>query len=171
EYDSVIAAIGQAPLVPEKFGVKNGRVGTIQAGRDLATTRKGVFAGGDVQLGPASVIEAIAAGRTGAISIDRFLGGAGDIEEELVAPEEFSCFFGREEDFAFREAPKMPTIPKAERLEGYKEVETGYPEDVAIAEARRCLRCEQRLCIQSCPSPPERAMEHAEEPVEAHARS
>ena len=41
---------------------------------------KGVFAGGDAANGPATVIEAIAAGRRAAISIDKYLGGNGVLE-------------------------------------------------------------------------------------------
>ena len=47
----------------------------------------GVFAGGDMVSGPSSVIESIAAGRQGAISIDKYLGGRGVMEEQ-IAPQE-----------------------------------------------------------------------------------
>jgi len=40
----------------------------------------GVFAGGDAANGPATVIEAIAAGRRAAISIDKCIGGDGELE-------------------------------------------------------------------------------------------
>ena len=39
----------------------------------MATNVKGVFAGGDVVLGPSAVIDAIAHGRTAALAIDRYL--------------------------------------------------------------------------------------------------
>ncbi|MEW6034445.1 MAG: FAD-dependent oxidoreductase [Chloroflexota bacterium] len=161
EYDSVLAAIGQTPQVPEKYGVKVARNGTVQADGSLATSRKGVFAGGDVQIGPASVIAAIDAGRKAAVAIDKYLGGKGDIQEVLVEPEEFSAVFGREDGFAFKGTPKMPMIPNEERLGGFEEVETGYPVDVAIAEAKRCLRCDARLKLSPVPLPPERVTEEA----------
>jgi len=47
---------------------------------DQQTEMAGVFAGGDAANGPATVIEAIAAGRRAAVSIDRYLGGDGNIE-------------------------------------------------------------------------------------------
>jgi NADPH-dependent glutamate synthase beta subunit-like oxidoreductase len=132
--------------------VKTGRGNTIQVDKDLATSRQGVFAGGDVQIGPASVIEAIAAGRMAARSIDRYLGGRGEIDEVLVEPEEFPAWFGRDEGYASWGAPEMPTIPKDERG-GYREVELGYPEDVAIREAKRCLHCDSRLRVACVPWP------------------
>ena len=59
----------------------------------MAASRNGVWAGGDAVTGPSSVIEAIAAGRKAAISIDKYLGGKGIIDEKLtrarriIAPE------------------------------------------------------------------------------------
>jgi len=88
-FDTIIAAIGQRPDIPEHFQLSLGRGNTITVDPDtLATDKEGVFAGGDVVKGPASVIEAIAHGRLAATSIDKYLGGEGDIEETLAPPEE-----------------------------------------------------------------------------------
>ena len=63
EYDNVIAGIGQAADIPAKFDVVINR-GNIKVNDcTLETNRKGVFAGGDIATGPASVIGAIAQGR------------------------------------------------------------------------------------------------------------
>lgn len=76
--DMVIAAIGQAP----DLSVLHGSSGIETTGRGflavdpytLATSRAGVYAGGDcVQLGIA--IEAIASGKQAALSIHRYLTG------------------------------------------------------------------------------------------------
>lgn len=161
EYDAVIAAIGQVPEVPSGFGVKTGRGNTIQADKNLATNKKGVFAGGDVQIGPASVIQAIAQGRIAASSMDKYLGGNGQIEEVLVDPEPSHDFIGREEGFAAKTMPRMPMIADSERLKGRgeAEVETGYAQEVAIAEAKRCLRCDLRLRICCAPKAPQRVQD------------
>jgi NADPH-dependent glutamate synthase beta subunit-like oxidoreductase len=50
------------------------------------TEVRGVFAGGDAANGPGTVIQAIAAGRRAAVSIDRYLGGNGIIEVGRAAP-------------------------------------------------------------------------------------
>ncbi|MCK4723581.1 MAG: FAD-dependent oxidoreductase, partial [Dehalococcoidia bacterium] len=61
QFDNVIASIGQATEVPTQFEVELGRGNVIKVDSEtLATNREGVFAGGDVVSGPASVIEAIA---------------------------------------------------------------------------------------------------------------
>ncbi|MBI4679141.1 MAG: FAD binding domain-containing protein [Elusimicrobia bacterium] len=76
EADQVLLAIGQtADLSHVGRKVKTAR-GLIVADPETgATSQAGVFAGGDAVSGPASVIEAIAAGRRAASAIDRYLGG------------------------------------------------------------------------------------------------
>ncbi|GAG27077.1 unnamed protein product, partial [marine sediment metagenome] len=71
KFDTLIAAIGQAPQTPADFGVRIGRGSTIQVDPvTLTTNRVGVFAGGDAVTGPATVVEALAAGRSAASRID-----------------------------------------------------------------------------------------------------
>jgi heterodisulfide reductase subunit A-like polyferredoxin len=45
---------------------------------------------------------------------------------------------------------EMPEIPVEERQGNFKEVETGFPEDVAVAEAKRCLSCRRCLGCALC---------------------
>jgi NADH-quinone oxidoreductase subunit F len=139
--DSLIAAIGQVPVVPEKFGLPLGRGNTVQVDADtLSTNREGVFAGGDAVTGPATVIEAIAAGRQAAISIDKYLGGSGAIDETLASPEEVERLPEIEEGEKHRIS--IPTLALSERLGSFAEVELGLREEMAIEEAKRCLRCD-----------------------------
>ena len=172
-FDTVIVAIGQFPEIPEQFGLPIGQGGTIQVAPDtFATVRKGVFAGGDAITGPASVIEAIAAGRQGAISIDKYLGGSGRIDEVLVPREgwvsipEASSEGGR---------PHIPMLPVIERVCGFAEVELGLGEEMAVGEARRCLSCDLKearvdekkcvacfKCVEVCPEDAIRIIPRAE---------
>ena len=140
EFDSIIAAIGQRPEVPGRFNLALGGGNTIPVDPDtLATSREGVFAGGDGVRGPASVIEAIADGRQAAISIDKYVGGRGEIDEMLAPPE--GAVAPLEEAEEGRRV-EMPTLPVAERLKGFKQVELELSEEMAIREAKRCLRCD-----------------------------
>jgi len=140
-FDTVIAAIGQMPEAPDKFGLPLVRGNTFQVDRDtLATPREGVFAGGDAVTGPAIVIEAIAAGRQAAISIDKYLGGSGVIEETLASPEELPALPEMEEGEKHR--IPIPALALSERLSSFAEVEISLEEEVAIEEAKRCLRCD-----------------------------
>ena len=51
------------------------RWGYIEADDDLKTKKRGVWAGGDIVTGMATVIEAMGAGRTAANSMHKFLMG------------------------------------------------------------------------------------------------
>ncbi|MCL6642828.1 MAG: formate dehydrogenase subunit alpha, partial [Candidatus Bipolaricaulota bacterium] len=142
-FDRVISAIGEEPEIPEGFGLPQSQWKTLSVDvNTLMTARPKVFAGGDVVTGPASVIEAIAAGRQAASAIDRALGGDGHIEEILIAPDE-DAFFDVEEG----ERPRVPlrTRPISERLKGFAEVELSYSAEEAQSEARRCLMCDLPL--------------------------
>jgi len=142
EYDTMIKAIGQESVTPDGFGVDVGRGGRIQVDDDtLAASREGIFAGGDVVTGPASVIEAIADGRQAAIAIDKYLGGEGDIDEVLAPVEEVPKYVAPEiEGEQYR--PHVNTMPLEKRLSCFDLVELGFDEDKGIEETTRCLRCD-----------------------------
>jgi formate dehydrogenase beta subunit len=79
EADTVVVAIGQQAdlsFLPEKIAVGRGNA-IVADPFTMATSMKGVFAGGDVVSGPASVLEAIYAGWKAADSIDRYLRSSG----------------------------------------------------------------------------------------------
>jgi hypothetical protein len=141
DFDTVIAAIGQTPQASEQFGLPLGKGNTFQVDLDtLATNREGVFAGGDAVSGPATVIEAIAAARQAAISIDKYLGGSGAIDETLASSEEGEALPEVEEGEKHRIS--IPALPLSDRLSSFAEVELSLGKEVAVEEARRCLRCD-----------------------------
>ena len=77
ELDAIILAIGETPdlsFLPEEIGITERNTIAVDP-FTLETTLPGVFAGGDVVLGPATVVEAIVAGKRAAVSIDRYLRG------------------------------------------------------------------------------------------------
>ncbi len=155
EFDNVIASIGQATEVPTQFEMDLGRGNVIKVNsQTLATNRQGVFAGGDVVTGPASVIGAIAQGRQAASSMDKYLGGSGVIDESLVSLEETDSWLGSDAGFADRRQPAMPCLDIKKRLANFAEVKFGYDETTAIEEAKRCLRCDLRLRLSSPMLPP-----------------
>ncbi|MEK7353729.1 MAG: FAD-dependent oxidoreductase, partial [Chloroflexota bacterium] len=142
EFDTVIQAIGQIPDVPAGFNLPVTKGSTIEAHPDTAATSKpGIFAGGDCVIGASTVVECIAQGRQAASAIDKYLGGNGDISEVLLDPQEGGkAVFAVEEGEKFR--PQMPEVTMPERLKGFVEVEVGYKVDKAEEEARRCLNCD-----------------------------
>jgi formate dehydrogenase beta subunit len=168
DYDAIIGAIGQAPEIPAEFKVKTGRGNTIQADADtMATSQPGVWAGGDAVTGADSVIRAIAAGRKAAISIDKYLGGDGVIDEELTQERRIGMYAGiTEEDFAGRPRVEMPCLPPEQVTSSFTEVELGLTEAGAVAEGKRCFQCGVRLQISPAPLPPAWSQNRAREPEE-----
>ncbi len=142
--DIAIVAIGQAPDLSSLTGsgVELSPQDTIAV--DPAThmtSRSGVFAGGDVVSGPATLIEAVAHGQKAAFAIDRYLSGSSRWEQELKKREERQVeVFPREEKEERREPVRVR--PVEERINGFQEVVLGYDLDQAQREARRCLRCD-----------------------------
>ena len=46
---------------------------------------------------------------------------------------------------------KMPERPPKERVKNFKEVPYGYDEETSIEEAKRCLQCKNKPCMEGCP--------------------
>lgn len=85
EADSVIMALGTSPnplISKTTSGLETNRRGCIVADADGATSRPGVFAGGDAVTGAATVILAMGAGRKAAAAIDSYIKGLEKIHNE-----------------------------------------------------------------------------------------
>jgi NADPH-dependent glutamate synthase beta subunit-like oxidoreductase/ferredoxin len=146
--DTVIFAIGQLPEIPEQFELDTGERGHIDVDPyTFDTSIEGVFAAGDAVDGTASVIEAIASGRRGAIAVDRYLGGSGSIDEVLVPLEEPESWLGPGEGFAALNRCQEHCIEVGERVKGFGSIVQPLCEEVAVAESSRCLKCDLRFRI------------------------
>ena len=180
--DAMVAAVAQAPeirILDPDHGLEVTPWGTFRVDpQTLATNRPGVFAGGDAAAGPGALIEAIAAGRRGALSIDRYLRG-----QPLLTPRELTPLpvaqLSEEEiqeklhrgEAARHGRVQMPVLPPQERVGDFREVELGLTEEQALAEAERCLRCglcsECYMCVLACKA---HAIDHQQAPVERELR-
>ncbi|MGZ3512403.1 MAG: FAD-dependent oxidoreductase, partial [Thermodesulfobacteriota bacterium] len=176
--DTMIASVAQAPeisFLDESHGLEVTPKGTFAVDpHTLATNRAGVFAGGDVARGPWILIQAIADGRRGALSIDRYLRGV-----DLLTPREQIPLpvvdLSREEINGMIEEGKVdlgprtqiPELPEKERVRDFREVELVLTEEQAKQEASRCLACgicsECHLCVQVCKR---EAIDHQQAPME-----
>ena len=156
--DQVIIAIGQKndDAFLQHVGAHTER-GSFKADPvSLQTSIEGVFAGGDTVSGPASIIEAVAAGKRAAESIERYLKGqdlrASRFDETIKpVPQELLP--------STKDVDKKPRIASSElsiqeRIGNFDEVEIGFSEEEAIAEAERCLNCalcsECEECVLAC---------------------
>jgi NADPH-dependent glutamate synthase beta subunit-like oxidoreductase/coenzyme F420-reducing hydrogenase delta subunit/ferredoxin len=152
--DAIIPAVGQEldpSLLEGRNEVRLTEANLIQADPlTMATSQAGVFAGGDAVAGPASVVEAIAAGHRAAGSIHRFLTGAPPAAASS-SPEEMSI----ELPIAAKRSRVRPAkLPASVRRTSFEEIERVFTPAQAVAEAERCLRCgpcwECATCVGVC---------------------
>lgn len=146
--DTLIVAIGEEPdlsFLGEGDGIEITRGNTIAAcAETLATNIDGVFAGGDVVTGPRTVIEAISSGKIAAEMIDKYIRGQPMVREyKLTRPSMYLPPVElTEQEIEEATRVQIPSLPPDNRINNFKEVEMELTEQMAIKEARRCLRCE-----------------------------
>jgi NADH-quinone oxidoreductase subunit F len=147
EADTLILAISQEPDVSllNGNGLNISKWNTIEVDPEtLLTNVDGIFAGGDVVTGPNTVTEAMAHGKIAAQMIDKYIRGDKlERKYEVTRPAvHVEALELTEEEIKSLKKPEMSSVPVAQRIESFKEVELGYTEAQAIAEAKRCLRCD-----------------------------
>ena len=151
ELDTIVTAIGQAPDPAFKEGGPK-RMDELQLTRwstidnnpeTLQSTVPYIFTAGDSATGPSLVVTAIGGGRRAARSIDLYLKG------KEVTPVPNSLQSARIEESVFTVVPgvtpikraEMPELPVADRIDSMIEVDLVLPEEEALREASRCLKC------------------------------
>jgi formate dehydrogenase (NADP+) beta subunit len=185
EADDVIIAIGQEnrfEWIEKDLGVEfNEWEMPVVDETTFASTRAGVFFGGDAALGPKNVITAVAQGHQAAISIDKYCQGQ-DINDRpapdvtLISTKmgihEWSYDNGVSADLRFVVPQEDKKITLADRK---KEVELGFDLTSAFKEAERCLNCDVQTvfmedkciecdaCMDVCPTQCINFTENAEE--------
>ncbi|MCX7857689.1 MAG: FAD binding domain-containing protein [Deltaproteobacteria bacterium] len=138
EYDAVIKAIGETPdssFIPGEFLDDRGK---IKVDMSTGFVGKNLFAGGDFVSGPATVIEAVVAGRKAAFAIDRLLSG-----KDLKSEEKKKEHLWDKVNVAYLKPTKRVTIPKRgkdQRVLDLEDVLNLSFEDVKF-EAMRCINC------------------------------
>ena len=171
EVDAVIPAIGQESdwaCLTDECACTLSDWGTIQVDPvTLQTQDPDIFAGGDAVTGPATVVEAIAAGKEAAISMDRFIKGV-DLREGRRT-EWNPVVDVPVEDEKKKSRTPMPHAPAADRVGNFNEVQLGYDELGAKREGSRCLSCgvcsECYQCVEACLAD---ALVHEEKAEELH---
>lgn len=136
--DIIISAIGQKieiePYAELGISTKRGAVNADTA--CVVSALPGVFAGGDCVTGPATVIKAIAAGKTAAANIDEYLGFCHEISSDVEIPYAVCA-----------DKPAMGRVEikeraAAERGADFEDTAIDWTLEEAVQEAGRCLRCD-----------------------------
>ncbi|MGR2931108.1 formate dehydrogenase subunit alpha [Vibrio vulnificus] len=150
-FDTVIAAVSQQAdlsfMQGEALTLPLTRWNTADANPETMHSGTGnIFSIGDFRRGPATAVEAVADGRIAAQAIDRFFDG--DMENIPLKP-----FNSRKEQklkqvdlLHFSHLQKvartiMPELTSQQREQSFEEVELGFDNVEAMAEAARCLEC------------------------------
>ncbi|MGD8444891.1 MAG: NAD(P)-binding protein, partial [Desulfobacterales bacterium] len=172
--DVVIPAIGQRidrSSVNRESDLQLTKWDTIQVNSDtMQTSIPHVFAGGDAVTGPASVIEAVAAGHKAVAAIQRF------IDKKNLSHDTEDSADQEPSGQNWQEIPE-DIIPEArvtsrhqdirKRMGSFEEVDLNFSEAEAQQEARRCLNCgicsECMECVRVCEA---KAIDHAMKPRE-----
>ena len=173
ECDDVLIAVGQAnafPWIERDAGIAFDRVGMPVVDKvTMQSTQSRVFFGGDAAFGPKNIIWAVAHGHDAAISIDRACNGE-DIRirpapmVNLVSQKMGIHEWSYDNDISTQVRHRVPLKDQTIALKNIKvEVELGFDQKMAFAEAQRCLNCDVQTvftvpqciecdaCVDICP--------------------
>jgi formate dehydrogenase major subunit len=150
DVDTVLPAVSQSPdtsFLPDIFSRSKWDLVEVDP-NSFMTNVKGVFAVGDYATGPRDVISVIADAHRVSAAIHRYLQGSlvGENGRRLKQAE-----LPHAVDSNFDALPRqtMPTLPVTQRQKIEAEVQLGFDPDAAMIEARRCLRCDHNITVDS----------------------
>jgi formate dehydrogenase (NADP+) beta subunit len=173
ECDDVLVAVGQEnafPWIESDAGLAFGKDGLPAIDPvTFQSSLPSVFFGGDAALGPKNIITAVAHGHEAAISIDAYCRGEDtrvrlapmtNLVSQKMGLHEWSYDNAITLDRRFA----VPHVENAKALKNVKtEVELGFTDQQALAEAGRCLNCDVQTvfsapaciecdaCVDICP--------------------
>ncbi|HNR96277.1 MAG TPA: hydrogenase iron-sulfur subunit [Anaerolineae bacterium] len=144
--DLIIFSIGQGPdlsFLPKDGSIAQTKRRAIQVDPvTLATTKAGVFAGGDAVTRVGFIIDAVAAGHRAARSIDAYLRGVDPQTVQPPDPAKLGTIQQKTLDHIRKlDREPLPKTDAALRRSTFDEVEHGYSETQAVRAALRCLTC------------------------------
>jgi heterodisulfide reductase subunit A-like polyferredoxin len=156
--DHVILAIGQEPnfdLLGEDFSLEITKLNLLAVNAEtLQTKQPAIFAGGDVVSGPATVIEAVAAGKRAAKYISEYLQGKKLPAKRQMVPPSGNHWAAMPRDEQRQKRMRPATLPLEKRMRGFEEVNLTADGQTARKEAARCLDCggccECLQCVTAC---------------------
>lgn len=151
---TIVLAIGQriewnTLLDQTKMSIDKGRRIVVKP-LSYQTGEEDVFAGGDVVTGPRFAIEAIASGKQGAISIERYIRGLHLTDGRNGEYEAMKVDDIRLPINSINTTPRQyaPSVDHKHAIETFNDLRSGLTEEQIIKEASRCLHCGRSLVDQ-----------------------
>jgi formate hydrogenlyase subunit 6/NADH:ubiquinone oxidoreductase subunit I len=171
--DDVLVAVGQEnafPWIESDAGIAFRKDGLPAIDPvTFQSSLPSVFFGGDAALGPKNIITAVAHGHEAAISIDAYCRG----EDQRLRPDPMTNLVSQKmgiHEWSYDNAITLDrrfAVPHVERAKALKNIETevelGFTDKQALAEAQRCLNCDVQTvfsapvciecdaCVDICP--------------------
>ena len=152
ECDYVVPAVSQAldtQILPEEWEIGMTSWASIQTnGKDYMSTKEGLFAAGDCEYGPMTIVNAVGQAKRAASVISRYIySGECTLLDEEIMEDHMNRLrvYNKNEKIS----GWMPGLPREEseklatevRKDNNKEVNLGFTAEEAQAEAERCMRC------------------------------
>ena len=149
--DFIIPAVGAMPDVGPIGGVKvTTPKGVIEIAENGKTVVEGVFAAGDVEMGPSSVVDAIGRGHEAARGIDAYLRGTVIPKKEALI-KSIQINLGSPKSHS---AHKPKRLALGKKYASFDEVEGSLTDFEAVEEASRCFTCGPcyacPVCLPNC---------------------
>ena len=152
ECDWLIPAVSQAAdlnILPKEWDLKLTSWNTLLTnGRDYMTSRPGLFAAGDCEYGPMTIVNAVGQAKRASSVISRYIyDGKVSLTDDEIMEDHLNKL--KVYDKSEKISGWMPGIPRQvseklevdERSDNNREVNLGFTGEEAIAEAERCMRC------------------------------
>ncbi len=152
ECDYLIPAVSQAAdlqLIPKEWDIKLTSWNTILTnGKDYMTNRDGLFASGDCEYGPMTIVNAVGQAKRAASVISRYIydGKVSLTDDEIMEDHLVKLKVYDKKEKITGWIPGLPRtvsekLETDERKDNNKEVNLGFTGEEALAEAQRCMRC------------------------------
>ncbi|MCK9491886.1 MAG: FAD-dependent oxidoreductase [Sulfurimonas sp.] len=152
ETDYIIPAVSQSAdldLLPKEWELEMTSWGTIKTnGKDYMTSKRGIFASGDCEYGPMTIVNAVGQAKRAASVMNRYLhSGEITLSDDEIMEDHLRKL--RVYDKKEKVTGWLPGLPRQNsqklavdiRITNNKEVNLGFTQEEAISEADRCMRC------------------------------
>ena len=160
EFDYLIPAVSQSAdldFLPDDWEIEKTSWATIKTnGKDYMTSRKGIFASGDCEYGPMTIVNSVGQAKRGASVMSRYVQtGEVSLTDEEIMEDHLNKL--KVYDKKEKVSGWLPGLPREHsavldaeyRKTNSAEVNLGFTQDQALAEAERCMRCYYIAMVQA----------------------
>ena len=160
EFDYLVPAVSQSAdlgFIPDDWDLEMTSWATLKTnGKDYMTSRKGIFAAGDCEYGPMTIVNAVGQAKRAASVMGRYVHtGEITLSDDEIMEDHLSKL--KVYDKKEKVQGWLPGLPREhssvlsvdERKTNNREVNLGFTQDEALSEADRCMRCYYIAMVQA----------------------